>query len=236
MRVKGQGLWTPEYSAQYERRYGKPYAQDMSKMVTDPKSGNRMVWTGAALAALGAGGVFGAGLAAGGAGATGTGAGALTAPAGYSSPGVYGGLFGGSAATTSAGTGAGVGMGTASGGMSMGALARSAVPAATSLATTYMGNRASSKANNAALVEQGRQFDATQAFLQAQEEQRHEEYLAAEAEKKRQFDAIEAEKLRRWQAREPWRQASRDALTRMSDLVSRGPQQVRYQPTFYYQP
>ena len=85
------------YKSEYQSRYGRPYATDTRDLYTDPKSGDRMVKTGAILAALGAGGVFGAGLAAGGA------TGALGAPA-FATEGVG---FSSAAGTGSAAAGAG---------------------------------------------------------------------------------------------------------------------------------
>lgn len=115
-------------------------------------------------------------------------------------------------------------------------LLRYGVPAVSSLITTGMANRASGNASDAALAEQRRQFELTQAWLREQDNRRHQEWLDTEAEKKRQFDALEAEKRRRYDALQPWRDASQGALTRMSDLMNRGPQNVAYQPTFRYQP
>jgi len=115
-------------------------------------------------------------------------------------------------------------------------LVRYGIPAATSLVTGYMGNRASSNASTAALDEQRRQFDATQAWLREQEANAERRHKEVEDEKRRQFDAVEAEKRRKWDYGEPWREASRGALTRMSDLMNRGPERVAYQPTFYYRP
>lgn len=115
-------------------------------------------------------------------------------------------------------------------------LVRYGLPAATSLLTNHMANRASNSASTAALDAQQRQFDATQAWLREQEANNERRHQEIEAEKKRQFDAVEAEKRRKWDYGEPWREASRGALTRMSDLMDRGPQQVAYRPTFQYRP
>lgn len=115
-------------------------------------------------------------------------------------------------------------------------LVRYGIPAAASLFTGYMGNRATSNASTAALDAQQRQFDATQAWLREQEANNERRHKEIEDEKRRQFDAVETEKRRRWDYGEPWREASRGALTRMSDLMDRGPQQVAYRPTFQYRP
>ena len=115
-------------------------------------------------------------------------------------------------------------------------LARYGIPAATSLLTGYMGNRASANANQLSTDESRRQFDLTQQFLRDQEAQRHQEWLATEASKKAQWDAEQAEKRRRYDALQPFRDASMGALTRMSGLMDRGPERVSYQPTFYYKP
>jgi hypothetical protein len=115
-------------------------------------------------------------------------------------------------------------------------LARYGIPAATSLVTSYMGNRAGNNASTAALDVQQRQFDATQAWLREQEANAERRHKEIEDEKRRQFDAVETEKRRKWDYGEPWREASRGALTRMSDLMDRGPQQVAYRPTFQYRP
>ncbi len=115
-------------------------------------------------------------------------------------------------------------------------LVRYGIPAATSLLTGYMGNRAGSQASTAALDAQQRQFDATQAWLREQEANNERRHREIEDEKRRQFDAVESEKRRKWDYGEPWRDASRQSLTRMSDLIERGPQRVAYQPTFQYRP
>lgn len=115
-------------------------------------------------------------------------------------------------------------------------VARYGIPAAMSLFTNHMANRASSNASNATLDEQRRQFDATQAWLREQEANAERRHKEVEDEKRRQFDAVEAEKRRKWDYGEPWREASRGALTRMTDLMNRGPERVAYQPTFYYRP
>ncbi len=115
-------------------------------------------------------------------------------------------------------------------------LARYGIPAATSLLTNYMGNRAGNQASTAALDAQQRQFDATQAWLREQEANTERRHREIEDEKRRQFDAVESEKRRKWDYGEPWRDASRQSLTRMSDLIERGPQRVAYQPTFQYRP
>lgn len=123
-----------------------------------------------------------------------------------------------------------------SGGSRMSDLLRYGVPAVSSLITNGMANRASGNASDAALAEQRRQFELTQAWLREQDQRRHDEWEKTEATKKAQWDAEQAEKRRRYDALQPWRDASQGALTRLSDLMQRGPQNVTYQPTFRYQP
>ena len=132
--------------------------------------------------------------------------------------------------------GGGSGDGGNSGGSRMSDLLRYGVPAVSSLITNGMANRASGNASDAALAEQRRQFELTQAWLREQDQRRHDEWEKTEATKKAQWDAEQAEKRRRYDALQPWRDASQGALTRLSDLMQRGPQNVTYQPTFRYQP
>ena len=94
------------------------------------------------------------------------------------------------------------------------------IPAASQLAGTIIGTRANSAAAQQALDEQRRQYDLTQAFLQQQHLDKMKADADVEAEKKRQFDALEAEKRRRYEALEPWRSASLQNVTRMSDLLN----------------
>lgn len=189
---------------------------------------------GATLATMGAAGAFGGAAAAGA-----TGGSSAVLPATATATGFA--PFAGTAATPLLAGGGGFAAG---GGLAAGAagasrmsdLMRYGVPAATTLATGYMANRASNTASTSALDAQQRQFDATQAWLREQDDRRHQEYLDTETEKKRQFDALEADKQRIWDEHAPLRSARTGALTRMSDLMDRGPERYTYTPSFYYKP
>jgi hypothetical protein len=90
-------------------------------------------------------------------------------------------------------------------------------------ATSLIGNSANNRAAAAAAAQQERQFAITQAFLEAQEKARHDDYLLTEAEKKRQFDLTEEEKRRQYDLtdarREPFREAAKGNLVRMNSLL-----------------
>ena len=154
----------------------------------------------------------------------------------------YGSLFGGSA-PVGVGTAATVPMSVAAppaagaGLFKMSDLTRFGIPAGAQLATTYLANRSANKQNALAMSEQGRQFDATQAWLREQDEKDRAAFEATEAEKKRQFDVVEAEKRRRYDEREPYRAFGRGSLVRMNELMDRPtPGRVDYRPTFTYRP
>lgn len=117
------------------------------------------------------------------------------------------------------------------------------------LFTTYMGNRARGRADDLALAENTRQFDATQAFLREEAQRRRDEFDRTEAEKKRQWDAEQVEKKRQWDyqesekrrieneqnmRREPYREAGRTSLASLMNWSR--PASVAYQPSFTYRP
>jgi len=103
--------------------------------------------------------------------------------------------------------------------------------------TSWLQNRSTQNAlrdtNAATLTDNAAQRD----FLKAQYDREHQDYLDAIAEQKRQWDEEQKEKARQWEAMEPWREAGRGNLTRMSALLDEPrPQRVAYQPTFQYRP
>lgn len=103
--------------------------------------------------------------------------------------------------------------------------------------TSYLQNRSTQNAlrdtNAATLTDNAAQRD----FLREQYDREHQDYLDAIAEQKRQWDEEQKEKARQWEAMEPWREAGRGNLTRMSSLLDEPrPGRVAYQPTFQYRP
>lgn len=161
--------------------------------------------------------------------------------------GIVGPMAGYGPIGTSSGWSAAPAVAAKAGSATMGSLARYGIPAATQLITNGMSNRAAERGANAANALQSSQFERTQQWLREQEATRIAEDRDIQAEKKRQWDAVEAEKKRQWdyteaekvrrrERREPWRAASLGALTRMSDLMDRGPGSAPYRPTFQYQP